>query len=227
MSQDVQCLHRHALGQTAAPRQVVQLPLHARQSDVTRLGGPSGHRFEDGLPLATSLPENERSRQRQPTIRHHRGRRNLPLGVLQRKASCHAPQASKARRARQYKEKKIQVLIARNRSGKISDLVDPALKKATIHEFLAPIIERDSILCSDGHSWYQTFSRDYGVAHHRLIAFDNQRALGKEYHIQNVNSYMSRLKGWMARIHGMGTAYLPNYLAWQQLFETAKPAEES
>jgi len=125
------------------------------------------------------------------------------------------------------KEHNIQVLIARDRNGKISDLVDSALQKSTVHDFLAPIIDRDSILCSDGHSWYKTFSRDYGIAHHRLITLDNQRVLGKEYHIQNVNSYMSRLKGWMARFHGVGTAYLPNYLAWRRLFETAKPAEEA
>lgn len=125
------------------------------------------------------------------------------------------------------KGKKIQVLIARDRNGKISDLVDPALKKSTVHEFLAPIIDRDSILCSDGHSWYKTFSAEHGIAHHRLITLDNQRVLGKEYHIQNVNSYMSRLKGWMARFHGVGSVYLPNYLAWRRLFETAKPAEEA
>ncbi|EWH02352.1 hypothetical protein Q427_09200, partial [Halomonas sp. BC04] len=59
------------------------------------------------------------------------------------------------------------------------------------------------------------------------ITLDNQRVIGKEYHIQNVNSYISRLKGWMGRFHGVGTAYLPNYLAWRRLFETAKPAEES
>jgi hypothetical protein len=34
--------------------------------------------------------------------------------------------------------------------------------------------------------------------------------IGKEYNIQNVNSYTGRLKGWMARFHGVETAYLPN-----------------
>lgn len=121
---------------------------------------------------------------------------------------------------------KIPVVIARDRNGQVSDLVDPALKQSTVHEFLGPIINRDSILCSDGHSWYKTFSATHGIAHHRLITHDNQRVIGKEYHIQNVNSYMSRLKGWMGRFHGVGTAYLPNYLAWRRLFETAEPTEE-
>jgi len=125
------------------------------------------------------------------------------------------------------KADKIPVVIARDRNGHVSDLVDPALNKSTIHAFLAPIINRDSILCSDGHSWYKTFSSDHGIAHHRLIALDNQRVIGREYHIQNVNSYISRLKGWIARFHGVGTAYLPNYLAWRRLFENAPASEEA
>jgi transposase-like protein len=129
--------------------------------------------------------------------------------------------------SRKKKADKIPVLIARDRNGQVSDLVDPALQKSTVHAFLAPIIDRDSILCSDGHSWYKTFSADHGIAHHRLITLDSQRVIGKEYHIQNVNSYMSRLKGWMARFNGVGTTYLPNYLAWRRLFETTKPAEEA
>jgi len=38
------------------------------------------------------------------------------------------------------------------------------------------------------------------------------------YHIQNVNGYISRLKGWIQRFHG---EYLPSYLAWRRLFETS------
>ncbi|AHI32926.1 IS1595-like element ISMsa1 family transposase [Marinobacter salarius] len=128
---------------------------------------------------------------------------------------------------RKYKPDKIPVVIARDRNGHISDLVDPELNKSTIHAFLAPIINRDSILCSDGHSWYKTFSKEQGIAHHRLITLNNQRVIGKEYHIQNVNSYISRLKGWMARFHGVGTAYLPSYLAWRRLFERGQPSEEA
>jgi len=128
---------------------------------------------------------------------------------------------------RKHKADKIPVLIARDRSGHISDLADPALNKPTVHAFLAPIINRDSILCSDGHSWYKTFSREHGIAHHRLVTLDNQRVIGKEYHIQNVNSYIGRLKGWMARFNGVGTAYLPSYLAWRRLFESVQPSEEA
>lgn len=119
------------------------------------------------------------------------------------------------------------MLIARDRNGNISDMVDPALNKPTVHAFLTPIINRDSILCSHGHSCYKSFSKNQGIAHHRLITLDDQRVIGKEYHIQNVNGYMSRLKGWLARFHGVGAAYLPSYLAWRRLFECAEPAQEA
>lgn len=128
--------------------------------------------------------------------------------------------------SKKKKADKIQVVIARDRNGHVSDLVDLTFKKSTVHAFLTPVIDRDSILCSDGHSWYKTFSAEHDIAHHRLIALDNQRVIGKEYHIQNVNGYISRLKLWIARFHGVGTAYLPNYLAWRRLFETGNPLEE-
>lgn len=125
------------------------------------------------------------------------------------------------------KADKISVVIARDRNGHVSDLMDPRLNKSTVHAFLAPIINRDSILCSDGHSWYKSFSKEHGIAHHRLITLENRRVIGKEYHIQNVNGYIGRLKGWMARFHGVGTAYLPSYLAWRRLFESAPASEEA
>lgn len=145
----------------------------------------------------------------------------------QRNLTHRSPRKRGGQSSRKLKANKVPVVIARDRNGHISDLVDPALNKATIHAFLTPIINRDSILCSDGHTWYKSFSIKNDIAHHRLITLDNQRVIGKEYHIQNVNSYISRLKGWMARFHGVGTAYLPSYLAWRRLFESTQPSEEA
>jgi hypothetical protein len=39
------------------------------------------------------------------------------------------------------------------------------------------------------------------------------------FHIQNVNAYHGRLKGWMARFHSVATKYLPNNLGWRQFLE--------
>lgn len=40
------------------------------------------------------------------------------------------------------------------------------------------------------------------------------------YHIQNVNNYHRRLKGWIQRFNGVATKYLNNYLAWFQVLES-------
>lgn len=40
------------------------------------------------------------------------------------------------------------------------------------------------------------------------------------YHIQNVNNYHRRLKGWIQRFNGVVTKYLNNYLAWFQVLES-------
>lgn len=138
-----------------------------------------------------------------------------------------APRKRGGQGSRKKKADKVSVVIVRDRNGQVSDLADPEPCKSSIHAFLAPIIDHDSILCSDGHSWYKTFSLDHNIAHHRLITLDNQRVIGKEYHIQNVNNYISRLKRWMVRFHGVATTYLPNYLAWMRLFETAELSEQA
>ncbi|MCZ8064208.1 MAG: IS1595 family transposase, partial [Silanimonas sp.] len=39
------------------------------------------------------------------------------------------------------------------------------------------------------------------------------------WHVQNVNAHHSRLKGWIARFHGVATSYLPNYLGWFRALE--------
>ena len=39
------------------------------------------------------------------------------------------------------------------------------------------------------------------------------------YHIQNVNSYTSRLKDWMRPFKGVATKYLENYLGWNRMLD--------
>jgi len=117
---------------------------------------------------------------------------------------------------------KIAVLIVRDRAGQICDFVLDKLSKDMIHSHLKPIVDQDAILCTDGASYYKSFAQQEQIAHHRLITLDKQRVIGKEFHIQNVNAYISRLKTWISRFHGVGTEYLANYLGWMRLFETSE-----
>lgn len=118
------------------------------------------------------------------------------------------------------KQEQVAVVIACDRQGHVSDTIPRKFDTENIHRFLEPITDSDSILCTDGASWYRTFASEHGLSHYRLIRMDNQRVIDNVFHIQHVNGYISRLKGWMKRFHGVGTAYLANYLAWRRLFET-------
>jgi hypothetical protein len=39
------------------------------------------------------------------------------------------------------------------------------------------------------------------------------------FHIQGVNSYHQRLKGWIQRFHGVATKYLHHYVGWFRWFD--------
>jgi len=56
-------------------------------------------------------------------------------------------------------------------------------------------------------------ARACSLEHHPLSTTRGERARGA-WHIQNVNAYHSRWKGWMTRFHGVATSYLENYLGW-------------
>ena len=110
------------------------------------------------------------------------------------------------------KKDKIAVLIVKDRSGRTTDYVLGEHNNDAIIEKLEPIVNKDSILCSDGAHAYKNFAKKHDITYHRLIALDGNRVIGKEYHIQNVNAYTDRLKTWMGGFNGVGTAYLGNYL---------------
>ncbi len=120
------------------------------------------------------------------------------------------------------KDDKIPVLIVKDRSGSLTDCVLESHTKSEIHGALSPIVNSDSVLCTDGASAYKTFAKKYGIRHYRNITSQGTRVIKRTYHIQNVNNYMSRLRIWMTPFHGVGTAYLDNYLGWMRLKERTR-----
>lgn len=109
----------------------------------------------------------------------------------------------------------------RDRNGGLTDFVLDAPNNKEIHGALEPIITDQSILCTDSNQVYKSFAKDHGIKHYRNITSQGTRVIKRVYHIQNVNNYMSRLKTWMAKFHGVGTAYLHQYLGWMRALEHA------
>lgn len=110
----------------------------------------------------------------------------------------------------------IPVLIARDRNDATFDEILPNRSAAEIKLALDAIVARDAVLVSDGAKSYAAFAEEAKLAHVELVASQGERVRGV-YHIQNVNSYCSRLKAWMARFKGVATAYLDTYLGWFRL----------
>jgi transposase-like protein len=124
------------------------------------------------------------------------------------------------------KEDQVAVLIVKDRSGATTDYMLGRPNKEKIGLALKPIVAPDSILCSDGAHSYRSFAKENNLTHYRTITSKGERVIGKQFHIQNVNNYMSRLRSWMERFNGVGTDYLPNYLGWMRIMDVLKEDQE-
>jgi hypothetical protein len=110
-------------------------------------------------------------------------------------------------------QEQVPVLVARDRSGATIDCVLKRSDQACLSAALKPFIAKDSVLCSDGAKAFASAAKDMGVEHHALNLSADKRVDGP-WHIQNVNAYHSRLKGWIYHFRGVATCYLENYLGW-------------
>jgi transposase-like protein len=107
------------------------------------------------------------------------------------------------------------VWVARDRNKHTAHQVSVSRDVSVLRSFLGRLIQPGSILCTDGKKGYAKFIRQKeGVQHVTLNQSQGERVKDAVYHIQNVNNYHSRLKGWLASFNGVAARYLHNYLAW-------------
>ena len=125
----------------------------------------------------------------------------------------------------------IPVMVVRDRDGHTADFQLDKLDATHVRDALLPLIDRESVLCTDGAAVYAAFastSGTSGITHCVVHARPGQRVRQGAFHIQNINAYHSRLKNSMARFHGVATKYLVNYLGWRRMLEryqqTLQPA---
>jgi transposase-like protein len=107
------------------------------------------------------------------------------------------------------------VLIARDRTGAMTDAILEKVDTASIAEHLGPIVQKDTLLISDGAKVYAAFAAARGFLHVWIVASKGEH-VWQGYHIQNVNAYTSGLKTWMVRFKGVATKYLDSYLGWRR-----------
>lgn len=114
----------------------------------------------------------------------------------------------------------IPVLVARDRSGATADFLLNEVSKACLSQVLRARLHADAVLCTDGSAAMAAAAQDLGVQHEALNLSAGQRVRGP-WHIQNVNAYHARLKGWVARFRGVATDYLQSYLGWFRALDRA------
>lgn len=112
-------------------------------------------------------------------------------------------------------DEQVPVLIARDRNKAMTDQVLADRSEKSIAAVLEPIIARSAVLVSDGAGAYRAFADRLRIPHVALNLSEGEHRWGV-YHIQNVNSYDSRLKTWMRRFNGVATKYLDSYLGWHR-----------
>lgn len=118
----------------------------------------------------------------------------------------------------------IPVMVVRDREGHTADFQLAKLDARHVQDALRPLIDQESVLCTDGAAVYAAFAQTSGITHYVVHAKEGQRVREGAFHIQNVNAYHSRLKSWMTRFHGVATRYLVNYLGWRRMLERYRQA---
>ena len=140
------------------------------------------------------------------------------------KGLTHRKSRKRGRSSKRSKGERVPVLIVRDRTETVADFVFSKIEKEEIHNALKPLMGNEVVLCSDGNSIYHTFAKAENISHKRLIITDKTFVVDKIFHIQNLNSYISRLKSCMVRFHGVSTKYLAHYLGWRRVLEKNKEA---
>lgn len=140
----------------------------------------------------------------------------------QKRGMARAPRrrGGKAKKPGSSKEQ-IPVLVSRDRTGATADCVLKADDAAQVTAALQPILSKDAILCTDGSRVLAASAKQMGIMHRPVNLAAGIRVVGGVYHVQNVNSYDSRLKGWMRRFHGVATRHLESYLGWFRAIDRA------
>jgi transposase-like protein len=108
------------------------------------------------------------------------------------------------------------ILVARDRTGQTLDWVPGKgpVTRAQLHEHVKERLEPDVLLVTDAHAAYRAFAREAGITHAPVNLQAGVRVRGA-IHVQNVNAYHSRLRGWLLPFRGVASRYLGNYLGWR------------
>jgi len=108
------------------------------------------------------------------------------------------------------------ILVIRDRHAATTDALLPDLEGKTFSAVLEPVVAKDAVLVTDGRAAYGQWAEAAGVLNIWLNASKGERSYGV-YHLQNVNGYHARFKGWLAPFRGVASKHLASYLGWHRM----------
>ncbi|MBM7074737.1 IS1595 family transposase [Shewanella sp. 202IG2-18] len=133
----------------------------------------------------------------------------------------------KAKKAGRSSDDWVKIVTVRDRNQHTYDNTFAHVTSDALTKELEGKVQKDSVLCSDGFKAYTKFSKDNELTHKRLNVSAGIRVIENVFHIQNVNSYHSQLKLWLAKFHGVATKYLTHYLGWFRFMDNKENFNEN
>lgn len=115
------------------------------------------------------------------------------------------------------------LLVARDRTGRTLDFHTGRgpVSAAKLKICLSGVLPNDSLLISDGAAAYRRFAKDIRIRHQFVNIRAGAHACG-DIHIQNVNGWHARFKGWLIQFRGVASKYLNHYSGWQRIRDDGK-----
>ena len=138
---------------------------------------------------------------------------------LERKARRRGGRASR----RGLSDEQVPVLVVADRGGATVSAVLPAVNADPLRGVIAPVVDEDIVLVTDGHRACPRCAAAIG-AHHEALNLSRSERVRGAFHIQiaadpAINNRHSRLKDFLRRYRGVATRYLDNCLRWFQRLE--------
>jgi len=115
------------------------------------------------------------------------------------------------------------LLVARDRNGQTLDFHTGRgpVSAVQLNACLGTVMPANVLLISDGAMAYRRFAEKAGVRHKFIDVRAGERSRG-DIHIQNVNGWHARFKGWLVRFRGVASKYLRHYSGWQRVLDTGQ-----
>ena len=156
---------------------------------------PPDHKLSLASPLSAYAERQERPQSQG----HCRSGRDFLFGIVQRCAETFpgSPQTRRQGSEARFVGRASSSPDRQGPSWRGDRRVLRDLSKFAVTQVLKPVVAKDAVLCTDGNKACRAFASLEKIRHVRLIGAEGCRVVDKAYHIQNVNAYDSRLKGWM------------------------------